>query len=80
MKREVIDALREQFRPEFLDRVDEIVVFHALTEADLGRIVDLLVADLARRLAERDSDARAHRRGRARSPARATTRHSGRGR
>ena len=36
------------FRPEFLNRVDEVIVFHALTEADLERIVDLLVADLAR--------------------------------
>ncbi|HEX6867720.1 MAG TPA: hypothetical protein VF119_02885, partial [Candidatus Limnocylindrales bacterium] len=42
------------FRPEFLNRVDEIIVFHALTEADLERIVDLLVADLVTRLAGQD--------------------------
>ena len=36
MKREVTDALRLQFRPEFLNRVDEVIVFHALTDADLG--------------------------------------------
>ena len=54
MKRDVTDVLRTQFRPEFLNRVDEVIVFHALTDADLGAIVDLLLADLARRLAEQD--------------------------
>jgi ATP-dependent Clp protease ATP-binding subunit ClpA len=54
MKRQVMDSLRAQFRPEFLNRVAEVNVFHALTDADLARIVDLLVADLARRLAEHD--------------------------
>ncbi|HYH93267.1 MAG TPA: ATP-dependent chaperone ClpB [Candidatus Saccharimonadales bacterium] len=54
MKREVTEALRSQFRPEFLNRIDEVIVFHALTEPDLEAIVDLLVADLARRLATQD--------------------------
>ena len=54
MKAQVIESLRAQFRPEFLNRVDEVIVFHALTDADLAAIVDLLVADLARRLADRD--------------------------
>ena len=54
MKRQVTDALRLQFRPEFLNRVDEVIVFHALTEADLAAIVELLVADLQRRLADQD--------------------------
>ena len=54
MKRQVTDALRLQFRPEFLNRVDEVIVFHALTEADLAAIVELLVADLQRRLAGQD--------------------------
>jgi ATP-dependent Clp protease ATP-binding subunit ClpA len=54
MKREVTETLRTQFRPEFLNRVDEIIVFHALTEDDLSRIVDLLIADLGRRLAQQD--------------------------
>jgi ATP-dependent Clp protease ATP-binding subunit ClpB len=54
MKREVTEALRSQFRPEFLNRVDEVIVFHALTDTDLASIVDLLLADLARRLAEQD--------------------------
>ena len=47
MKREVTESLSSHFRPEFLNRVDEVIVFHALTENDLARIVDLLVADLA---------------------------------
>jgi ATP-dependent Clp protease ATP-binding subunit ClpA len=51
MKREVTDLLRSQFRPEFLNRVDEVIVFHALTDEDLASIVDLLLADLQRRLA-----------------------------
>jgi ATP-dependent Clp protease ATP-binding subunit ClpA len=54
MKAQVIESLRLQFRPEFLNRVDEIIVFHALTDADLVAIVDLLLADLARRLASQD--------------------------
>ncbi|MDE1838220.1 MAG: AAA family ATPase, partial [Euryarchaeota archaeon] len=54
MRRQVMEALRMQFRPEFLNRVDEIIVFHALADADLAAIVDLLVADLQRRLAAVD--------------------------
>jgi ATP-dependent Clp protease ATP-binding subunit ClpA len=54
MKRQVTDALRAQFRPEFLNRIDEIIVFHALGEEDLEKIVDLLLAGLDRRLAGQD--------------------------
>ena len=54
MKRDVTDALRDHFRPEFLNRVDEVIVFHALTETDLERIVELLLADLAGRLATQE--------------------------
>ena len=36
MKEQVIEALRLQFRPEFLNRVDEVIVFHALTDAEPG--------------------------------------------
>jgi ATP-dependent Clp protease ATP-binding subunit ClpB len=54
MKGQVMEALRLQFRPEFLNRIDEVIVFHALTEADLTAIVDLLLADLQRRLAGQD--------------------------
>ena len=54
MKREVTDALRDHFRPEFLNRVDEVIVFHALTDDDLERIVGLLLAELAGRLATQE--------------------------
>ncbi|HUG29147.1 MAG TPA: ATP-dependent chaperone ClpB [Candidatus Limnocylindria bacterium] len=54
MKRQVTEQLRLQFRPEFLNRVDEVIVFHALTDADLAAIVELLLADLQRRLATQD--------------------------
>jgi ATP-dependent Clp protease ATP-binding subunit ClpB len=54
MKARLTDELRGQFRPEFLNRIDEVIVFHALTSAELSAIVDLLVADLARRLAGQD--------------------------
>jgi ATP-dependent Clp protease ATP-binding subunit ClpB len=54
MKRQVTETLRQHFRPEFLNRIDEVIVFHALTDADLAAIVDLLLADLARRIAEQD--------------------------
>jgi ATP-dependent Clp protease ATP-binding subunit ClpB len=54
MKTQVTDTLRQVFRPEFLNRIDEIIVFHALTEDDLAHIVELLLADLTRRLTEHD--------------------------
>jgi ATP-dependent Clp protease ATP-binding subunit ClpA len=44
--------LREHFRPEFLNRVDEIIVFEPLTDADLAQIVGLLLAGVQARLAE----------------------------
>jgi len=54
MKRQIVETLRLQFRPEFLNRVDEVIVFHALSEADLAAVVELLVADLERRLADQE--------------------------
>jgi len=66
MREQVLEALRRQFRPEFLNRVDEIVVFRALTEAELAKIVDIQLEGLRRRLAERritieiSDEARAH--------------------
>jgi ATP-dependent Clp protease ATP-binding subunit ClpA len=54
MKSQVVDSLRAVFRPEFLNRIDEVIVFHALTDADLSHIVDRLLRDLERRLAEHD--------------------------
>ncbi|MGC9990776.1 MAG: ATP-dependent chaperone ClpB [Candidatus Cybelea sp.] len=53
MRATVLDELRQHFRPEFLNRVDEIIVFHALTEEELLTIVDLQLTRLRQRLAER---------------------------
>jgi len=53
MKDTVLDELRHGFRPEFLNRVDEIIVFHALTEEHLEQIVEIQLAGLRKRLAER---------------------------
>jgi len=44
-------ALKETFRPELLNRMDDIIIFHPLTEENLKKIVDLLIGDLERRLA-----------------------------
>jgi ATP-dependent Clp protease ATP-binding subunit ClpB len=49
----VMAAMRAQFRPEFLNRLDDIVLFKPLTEAEIEQIVDLMLADLRARLAER---------------------------
>ncbi len=49
----VMGVVRSHFRPEFLNRVDEITVFHRLTREDLRRIVDIQVEHLRRRLADR---------------------------
>ena len=53
MRATVLDELRRNFRPEFLNRVDEIVVFHALTEAELEQIVEIQLERLRKRLADR---------------------------
>jgi ATP-dependent Clp protease ATP-binding subunit ClpB len=53
MKAAVTDELRKHFRPEFLNRVDETIVFHALTEADLTKIVEIQLGRLRERLADR---------------------------
>jgi len=54
MKSQITEALRIQFRPEFLNRIDEVIVFHSLNDADLAAIVDLLLADLQKRLTEQE--------------------------
>jgi ATP-dependent Clp protease ATP-binding subunit ClpC len=54
MRAKVGDELKQHFRPEFLNRVDEIVVFHQLTEADIEEIVDLQIAELETRLADQN--------------------------
>jgi ATP-dependent Clp protease ATP-binding subunit ClpC len=53
MKEKVMAEVKRLFRPEFLNRLDDIIVFHELSEEQLGKIVDLMVKDLEKRLAER---------------------------
>jgi ATP-dependent Clp protease ATP-binding subunit ClpB len=50
----VMDQLKGSFRPEFLNRLDEIIMFKPLTQADIGNILDLLVNELNERIADRD--------------------------
>jgi ATP-dependent Clp protease ATP-binding subunit ClpB len=52
-KERVMNALRAQFRPEFLNRIDDIVVFHRLSEADIAKIVDIQLKVVRSRLADR---------------------------
>jgi ATP-dependent Clp protease ATP-binding subunit ClpC len=57
LRQETVEkALREAFRPEFLNRVDEIVIFEPLTENELRRIVDLMLNEVRARLADRKVD------------------------
>ncbi|VUT25056.1 MAG: protein disaggregation chaperone [Candidatus Methanolliviera sp. GoM_asphalt] len=53
MRKRTLESLREHFRPEFLNRVDEIVVFHELTREDLKKIVDIQMGYLKERLEDR---------------------------
>jgi ATP-dependent Clp protease ATP-binding subunit ClpB len=53
MKDRLMDALRRTFRPEFLNRIDEIVTFRSLSLEDIQRIVDIQLKDLQKRLADR---------------------------
>ena len=52
-RRQVMDALRAHFRPEFLNRIDEIIFFHALGREHMKRIIDIQLAGLVKRLEER---------------------------
>ena len=57
VKERVIEELKKNFRPEFINRVDDIVVFSPLTESQIHRIIDLSLAGLEKRLADRDMSA-----------------------
>ncbi len=54
MKNAVMDIVQQHFRPEFINRLDELVVFHPLDKAAIGRIARIQTAHLAKRLAERE--------------------------
>ena len=53
MKERIGDALRAQFKPEFLNRIDEIIVFHKLSREDAAKVCDLFLASLVKRLGQR---------------------------
>ena len=54
MKQRVMGKVKKLFRPEFLNRIDEIIVFKSLTEEEIVKIVDLMIADLRERLIEQN--------------------------
>ncbi|RLC82397.1 MAG: ATP-dependent Clp protease ATP-binding subunit [Chloroflexi bacterium] len=53
MKREIMNHLKATFRPEFLNRIDEVIIFHALTEEQVKKIVDLQLKEINERLKDR---------------------------
>lgn len=52
MKNTIMDEVKRTFRPEFLNRIDEIIVFRGLTQEDMTKIVDLMISQVADRLKE----------------------------
>ena len=54
MKSKVQQELKQHFRPEFLNRIDDVIVFHQLTESEIIEIVDLMIASLEKRLQDKD--------------------------
>jgi ATP-dependent Clp protease ATP-binding subunit ClpC len=54
MRQRLLDAIKNQFKPEFLNRLDDIIIFHRLTPQDLRQVVDLQLLRVSERLAQRD--------------------------
>ncbi len=54
MKEKLLGELKKTFRPEFLNRIDSVVVFHALTKEHIRKIVDLMLSQVAKQLGEKD--------------------------
>jgi ATP-dependent Clp protease ATP-binding subunit ClpC len=54
MKDRLMESLKERFRPEFLNRIDDIITFHKLTKEEIGKIAEILIKKLTKRLAERN--------------------------
>ena len=52
MKENIMEELKKQFRPEFLNRIDDIIVFHSLNKQDINKIVRLMCKTLVKRLEE----------------------------
>jgi ATP-dependent Clp protease ATP-binding subunit ClpC len=56
MKETIMDELKRTFRPEFLNRIDEVIVFHSLKEEDVKKIVTIMIKDLEERMKKMDVD------------------------
>lgn len=54
MKEIVMEELKQNFRPEFINRLDEIIVFHSLTKEEIKKIADIMLVDVKKRLKEQD--------------------------
>ena len=53
-KKDVLGELKKQFRPEFINRIDEIIVFHKLTDDDIKQIIDIMLKQVTNRMKEKD--------------------------
>ena len=60
MRKRLLDALRQTFRPEFLNRVDDIIVFNTLSKEHLSVIIDLQLKRVEKQLADRGLKLRSH--------------------
>ncbi len=54
IKKDVMGELKKQFRPEFINRIDEIIVFHKLTDEDIKQIIDIMITQVENRLKQQD--------------------------
>ena len=54
-KKEVLQELKKQFRPEFLNRIDEIIVFHKLTDEEIESIIDIMLKEVTKRMQENNN-------------------------
>ncbi len=55
-KKEVLAELKKQFRPEFINRIDEVIVFHKLNEEEIGQIIDIMLEEVQKRLQENNME------------------------
>ena len=56
IKKDVMGELKKEFRPEFINRIDDIIVFHKLTKEDIGQIIDIMLKQVEKRLKEQEYD------------------------
>ena len=54
IKKDVMAELKKQFRPEFINRIDDIIVFHKLTDEDIGKIIEIMLKQVQKRLKEQE--------------------------